>query len=179
MSKIIFDTGAFKIAVDRISRNIFDENQNIQELAIVGIQNKGVFLAKRILSDIASLANVDKSLIPFGTLDITLYRDDLDDFGPAMPIIKDTVIPFDMNHKNIILIDDVLYTGRTVRAALDVLMDFGRPKSIQLAILVDRGFRELPIEAKYTGVKYESKEFIKVDCEEADGIDKVTVTSVK
>jgi pyrimidine operon attenuation protein/uracil phosphoribosyltransferase len=179
MSKIILDTNTFKIAIDRISKNIFDENKNIQGLAIVGIQNKGVFLARRILSEIARLADIDKSQIPFGTLDITLYRDDLDNFGPDMPVIKDTVIPFDMSCKNIILIDDVLYTGRTVRAALDVLMDFGRPKSIQLVVLVDREFRELPIEAKYIGIKYKSKESIKVDCEEIDGIDKVTVPSVK
>jgi pyrimidine operon attenuation protein/uracil phosphoribosyltransferase len=179
MAEIILDTKAFQIAVDKISKDIFYENRNIQDLAVVGIQNKGVFLAKRILSEIAKLAVVDASQIPFGTLDITLHRDDLDDFGAEMPIIKDTVIPFDISRKNIILIDDVLYTGRTVRAAVDVLMDFGRSKSIQLAVLVDRGFRELPIEAKYVGVKYKSKEFIKVDCKEADGIDKVMTTSIK
>ncbi|MCA6071201.1 MAG: bifunctional pyr operon transcriptional regulator/uracil phosphoribosyltransferase PyrR [Endomicrobium sp.] len=175
MSKIILDAKAFQNAVDTISKEIFEDNRNISELAIVGIQNKGVFLAKRILAIVAKLAGIDRKQISFGTLDITLHRDDLDDFGSDMPIIKDTVIPFDMSCKNIILIDDVLYTGRTVRSALDVLMDFGRPKSIQLAILVDRGFRELPIEAKYVGVKYKSEKFIKVECEEMDKIDKVTV----
>lgn len=175
MSKIILDTKAFQDAVDAISKEIFDDNRSISELAIVGIQNKGVFLAKRILTVVAKLAGIDKVQIPFGTLDITLHRDDLDNFGSNMPVIKDTIVPFDMSRKNIILTDDVLYTGRTVRSALDVLMGFGRPKSIQLAILVDRGFRELPIEAKYVGVKYQSEEFIKVECEETDGIDRVTV----
>ncbi|GHT66393.1 bifunctional protein PyrR [Endomicrobiia bacterium] len=179
MAEIILDAKAFHIVVDKISRDIFDENQNIQDIAIVGIEKKGVFLAKRILSEIAKLAVVDVPQIPFGTLDITLYRDDLDDFGLRIPIIKDTVIPFDMNCKNIILVDDVLYTGRTVRAALDFLMGFGRPKSIQLAVLVDRDFRELPIEAKYVGIKHKSKEFIKVDCKETGGVDKVTVVPTK
>ncbi|GHT61456.1 hypothetical protein AGMMS49531_08480 [Endomicrobiia bacterium] len=110
MAEIILDAKAFHIVVDKISRDIFDENQNIQDIAIVGIEKKGVFLAKRILSEIAKLAVVDVPQIPFGTLDITLYRDDLDDFGLRIPIIKDTVIPFDMNCKNIILVDDVLYT---------------------------------------------------------------------
>ena len=116
-----------------------------------------------------------KGSIPFGTLDITLYRDDLDDFGADIPVIKDTIIPFDISQKNIVLIDDVLYTGRTVRAALDVLMDFGRPKSIQLAVLVDRGHRELPIEANYVGIKHQSKESIKVECLECDDKDRVIV----
>ncbi|GHT76718.1 hypothetical protein AGMMS50222_09690 [Endomicrobiia bacterium] len=124
MAEIILDAKAFHIVVDKISRDIFDENQNIQDIAIVGIEKKGVFLAKRILSEIAKLAVVDVPQIPFGTLDITLYRDDLDDFGLRIPIIKDTVIPFDMNCKNIILVDDVLYTGRTVR---DLLRRHFRP----------------------------------------------------
>ena len=118
-------------------------------MAVVGIQNRGVPVAKRILAELAEIAKVSQESIPFGTLDITLYRDDLDDFGADMPVIKDTVIPFDISRKNIILVDDVLYTGRTVRAALDVLTDFGRPKCIQLAVLIDRGHRELPIEAGY------------------------------
>ncbi|MDR3256093.1 MAG: bifunctional pyr operon transcriptional regulator/uracil phosphoribosyltransferase PyrR [Endomicrobium sp.] len=175
MADIILDEKSFQDVVAKISKEIFENNQNICEVAIVGIQNKGVFLAKRILSEVSKFAGVDESQIPFGTLDITLHRDDLDDFGSEVPVIRDTIIPFDMSRKNIILIDDVLYTGRTVRAALNVLMDFGRPKSIQLAVLVDRGFRELPIEAKYIGIKYQSKEFIRVECKEMDGVDKVVV----
>jgi pyrimidine operon attenuation protein/uracil phosphoribosyltransferase len=176
MAEIILDANGFQNAVKSISKRIFDDNHNISNFAVVGIQSKGVFLAKRIISEIAKFANVKEPEIPFGTLDITLHRDDLDDFESDMPIIKDTVISFDLNRRNIILVDDVLYTGRTVRAALDVLTDFGRPKSIQLAVLVDRGFRELPIEAKYVGVKYGSKKFIKVDCKEVDGEDKVLVS---
>jgi pyrimidine operon attenuation protein/uracil phosphoribosyltransferase len=175
MAQIILDSNAFQDAVKSISKKIFNDNRNINDFAVVGIQSKGVFLAKRIIAEIAKLSGVRESEILFGTLDITLHRDDLDNFESDIPIIKDTIIPFDLNGKDIILIDDVLYTGRTVRAALDVITDFGRPKSIQLAILVDRGFRELPIEAKYVGVKYESKKFIKVDCKESDGKDKVFV----
>jgi pyrimidine operon attenuation protein/uracil phosphoribosyltransferase len=174
MSDTILDSKSFQSAVNKISREISDNNKNIREVAIVGIQNKGVFLAKRILSEIAKLAGIGKSRIPFGTLDITLYRDDLDEFGSKMPVIKDTVIPFDTSRKNIVLIDDVLYTGRTVRAALDVLMDFGRHKSIQLEVLIDRGSRELPIEAKYIGIRYQSEKLIKVECKETDGVDRVT-----
>jgi pyrimidine operon attenuation protein/uracil phosphoribosyltransferase len=179
VSKVILDSKAFQNTIDKISKDIFNENKNVNKLAVVGVQKKGVFLAKKILASVVKLANINETQIPFGTLDITLYRDDLDNFDQNMPVIKDTVVPFDMNCKNIILIDDVLYTGRTVRAALNVLMNFGRPESIQLAVLVDRGFRELPIEAKYVGVKYKSKEFIKVECEEMDGIDKVTVSYKK
>jgi pyrimidine operon attenuation protein/uracil phosphoribosyltransferase len=176
MIEIILDSKAFQYAVKSISKKIFNDNHNISDFAVIGIQSKGVFLAKRIISEIVNLAGVRESKILFGTLDITLHRDDLDNFESDMPIIKDTDIPFDLSKKNIILIDDVLYTGRTVRAALDVLTDFGRPKSIQLAVLVDRGFRELPIEAKYVGVKYESKKFIKVDCKEVDGEDKIFIS---
>lgn len=173
MSEVILNAEAFQKAIEKISKEITDNNKGSDGLAIVGIHNKGVYIARRIISEIAKLANVSEDQIPFGTLDITLYRDDLDDFGADMPVIKDTVIPFDISKKNIILVDDVLYTGRTIRAALDVLMDFGRPKSIQLAVLVDRGFRELPIEANYTGIKYPSKENIKVECEETDKQDRV------
>jgi pyrimidine operon attenuation protein/uracil phosphoribosyltransferase len=174
MSDIVLDSKFFQSAVNKISKEIYDNNKNIHEVAIIGIQNKGVFLAKRVLAEIAKLTGIGKSRIPFGTLDITLYRDDLDNLGLKMPVIKDTIIPFDSGRKNIILIDDVLYTGRTVRAALDVLMDFGRPKSIQLAVLIDRGFRELPIEAKYAGIRYQSEELIKIECKETDGVDRVT-----
>lgn len=173
MSEVILTAESFRKAVEKISNEIIENNKCCEDLAIVGIHNKGVCIAGRILSEIADISGIDGKKIPFGTLDITLYRDDLDDFGSDMPLIKDTVIPFDISRKNIILVDDVLYTGRTVRAALDVLMDFGRPRSIQLAVLVDRGFRELPIEAKYVGVKYPSKENIKVKCRETDGEDKV------
>ncbi|MDR1696210.1 MAG: bifunctional pyr operon transcriptional regulator/uracil phosphoribosyltransferase PyrR [Endomicrobium sp.] len=175
MEEIILDSQSFKKAIEKVSKEIFEKNKNLSGFAVVGIHNKGVYIAKRILSEIAALAKIQESQIPFGTLDITLYRDDLDEFGSDMPVIKDTVIPFDISQKNIILVDDVLYTGRTVRAALDVLMDFGRPKSIQLAVLVDRGYRELPIEADYVGIKHVTKGKVKVQCKETEGEDKVFI----
>lgn len=173
MDTVILDSKAIGKTIKSIAKEILKKNKNIAELAIIGIHTKGVCIAQRIVKEIAGLAKVNPDHIPFGTLDITLYRDDLDDFGSDMPLIKDTIIPFDISQKTIILVDDVLYTGRTVRAALDILTDYGRPKCIQLAVLVDRGFRELPIEANYVGIKYESKENIKVECSEIEKEDKV------
>jgi pyrimidine operon attenuation protein/uracil phosphoribosyltransferase len=175
MVQTILDANAVEKAIKNMAEEIFKDNENIAELAFIGIHAKGVFIAKRLLEKIAEFAKINPDRIPFGTLDITLYRDDLDDFGSDMPVIKDTIIPFDISQKNIILVDDVLYTGRTVRAALDILTDFGRPKRIRLAVLVDRGFRELPIEADYAGVKYESKDNIKVECAETEKEDRVIV----
>ncbi|MCL2144696.1 MAG: bifunctional pyr operon transcriptional regulator/uracil phosphoribosyltransferase PyrR [Endomicrobia bacterium] len=175
MAKVILDSKAVSKAIKNIAKEIFKSNKNIADLAFIGIHTKGVFIAQRIVREISEIAKFNPDYIPFGTLDITLYRDDLDDFDLDMPVIKDTIIPFDISQKNIILVDDVLYTGRTVRAALDVLTDFGRPKCIQLAVLVDRGFRELPIEANYIGVKHESKENIKVECTEIEKEDKVII----
>jgi pyrimidine operon attenuation protein/uracil phosphoribosyltransferase len=175
MSEIILDSKDFQKAVETLSKDIFEKNKDIAEIAVVGIQNKGVCIAKRLLAGLAALAGIKERDIPFGALDITLYRDDLDDFGADIPVIKDTVIPFDISKKKIILVDDVLYTGRTVRAALDVLMNFGRPKCIQLAVLVDRGHRELPIEAGYAGLRRVIDGKVKVECEETDGHDRVTI----
>ena len=175
MAQVILDSKAVNKAITETAKEIVKKNKDISELAFIGIHTKGVFIAKRLLEETAKLLKVNPGHIPFGTIDITLYRDDLDDFGSDMPVIKDTVIPFDISQKNIILVDDVLYTGRTVRAALDILTDFGRPKCIQLAVLVDKGFRELPVEANYVGVKYESKENIKVECAEVEKEDKVVV----
>ncbi|MDR1952250.1 MAG: bifunctional pyr operon transcriptional regulator/uracil phosphoribosyltransferase PyrR [Elusimicrobiota bacterium] len=163
MQEIILESADFNDAITRMSRQIFDDNKNIKNLAVIGIHGKGVVLAKRIIDKIVKLAKDDLLKIPFGTLDITLYRDDIYKRGADIPLIKETAIPFEINEKNIILVDDVLYTGRTVRAALDVLMDFGRPRSIKLAVLVDRGHRELPIEANFTGIKYPTKQLVKVD----------------
>ena len=117
-----------------------------------------------------------KEQIPFGILDITLYRDDLQEAGADIPTIKDTNIPCDINNKNIILVDDVLYTGRTIRSALDVLKDFGRPKSIKLAVLVDRGYRELPIQPDFVGLVHHTKNRICVDMDDAvSNDDKVVI----
>ena len=174
MTEILLDAEAFSGAIQKTAKDIYAKNR-LLDLAVVGIQNRGVPVAKRILSALAKIAKISQDSVPFGTLDITLYRDDLDDFGADMPVIKDTEIPFDISRKNIILVDDVLYTGRTVRAALDVLTDFGRPKCIQLAVLVDRGHRELPIEAGYAGVRKVIDGKVKVECKEIDGKDQVII----
>ena len=173
--KIILNSSSFQNAIKKIAKEIISNNKTLSDIAIVGVHNKGVFIAKRILSEIAKIKKISEKKISFGILDITLYRDDLDDFGSQMPDIKDTVFPFEISSKKIILVDDVLYTGRTVRASIDVLMDFGRPKSIKLAVLVDRGGRELPIEPNYFGVKAESKKMVEVCCVEAEGKDEVFI----
>lgn len=149
--------------------------QNINDIVVIGIQTKGVIVAKRLSRKIESIKNM-KEQIPFGILDITLYRDDLQEAGADIPTIKDTDIPCDINNKNIILVDDVLYTGRTIRSALDVLKDFGRPQSIKLAVLVDRGYRELPIQPDFIGLIHHTKNRVCVDMdEEVSDNDKVII----
>jgi pyrimidine operon attenuation protein/uracil phosphoribosyltransferase len=175
MATVILESASFTEAIVKLSKEIFDDNKDcLKELAVIGMHTRGVFLAKRIIDQLQKLFD-NKAEIPFGSLDITLYRDDIDDLGSDLPVIKDTEIPFEINKKRIILVDDVLYTGRTIRAALDVLTSFGRPASIKLAVLVDRGCRELPIEANYAGLKYPSKNKIKVCCKEIDNIDQIVV----
>ncbi|MBU0758795.1 MAG: bifunctional pyr operon transcriptional regulator/uracil phosphoribosyltransferase PyrR [Candidatus Omnitrophica bacterium] len=160
-------------AVTRISHEILEKNKGSRELAIVGIRNRGYFLAERIA---ASIARIDGARLPVGALDITLYRDDLS-VASEQPIIHKTDIDFDIEEKNVILVDDVLYTGRTIRCALDALIDFGRPRTIQLAVLIDRGHRELPIRADYVGknLPTSQKELVQVKLEESDGEDSVFI----
>ncbi|NWG20123.1 MAG: bifunctional pyr operon transcriptional regulator/uracil phosphoribosyltransferase PyrR [Chloroflexi bacterium] len=134
-------------AVTRIAHEIAERNEGVANVALVGIRRRGVPLAARIA---AVLAEIEQVRVPVGILDITLYRDDLGLRGPA-PVVHATAIPFDITGRTVILVDDVLYTGRTVRAALDALTDLGRPSRIQLAVLVDRGHRELPIRADFVG----------------------------
>ena len=149
--------------------------QNIDDIIVIGIQTKGVAVAKRLSRKIERIKNM-KEQIPFGILDITLYRDDLQEAGADIPTIKDTNIPCDINKKNIILVDDVLYTGRTIRSALDVLKDFGRPQSIKLAVLVDRGYRELPIQPDFVGLVHHTKNRICVDMnDDVSDNDKVVI----
>ena len=131
----------------RMVHEILELNKDLDNLVIVGIRTRGAYLAERIAKKIGKIGKID---IPLGMLDITLHRDDLD-LNNKMPIVNETDIPFDVTDKNIILIDDVLFSGRTIRAALDEIMDFGRPRKIQLAVLIDRGHRELPIKADYIG----------------------------
>ncbi len=155
----------------RLAHEILEKSEDLDRLALVGIRRRGVPLAQRLAAKIASL---EKREIPVGTLDINLYRDDLSTVG-AKPVISGTEINFDVNGKDIILTDDVLYTGRTVRAALDALFDHGRPARVQLLCLIDRGWRELPIEARYVGrmVQTAANEIIEVKFQEIDGLEKV------
>ncbi len=170
---VILDAQAMRRMLTRIAHEIVERNKGTGDLIIVGIRRRGVPLARRIQAKIKDFENVE---VPLGMLDITLYRDDLQTISHA-PVVRTTEIPIDVEDRTVILVDDVLYTGRTVRAALDELMDFGRPKSIQLAVLVDRGHRELPVRADYVGknVPTSRKEVIAVNVEEEDGSDCVKI----
>ena len=143
----IMDAEAVRRAVQRMSHEILERNKGSEDLALIGIRTRGVVLAKRLQKTIEEIEAVK---IPVGILDITLYRDDLTLIS-ASPVVRETEIDFDIHNKKIVLVDDVLFTGRTIRAALDALVDFGRPSIIQLAVLVDRGHRELPVRADFVG----------------------------
>jgi pyrimidine operon attenuation protein/uracil phosphoribosyltransferase len=167
----IIDEAGFERTITRLAHEILEKNKGAESIVIVGIRTRGEFIARRIARKIEEVEGVT---LKIGTLDITLYRDDL--LGKLeQPQLKGTDILFDLNDRNVILIDDVLYTGRTIRAALDELIDLGRPKSIQLAVLVDRGHRQLPIRADYVGknVPTSSSESIRVHVREVDGEDAV------
>jgi pyrimidine operon attenuation protein / uracil phosphoribosyltransferase len=146
---IVMDADRVSRSLLRIAHEILERNRGAEDLALVGIRSRGVPLAARLAGHLRDLSGVD---VPTGALDITLYRDDLmrHAVGPQ-PVIRSTDIPFSLDNRLILLVDDVLYTGRTIRAALDALVDFGRPRAIQLVVLVDRGHRELPIRADYVG----------------------------
>ena len=146
--ELLMDANALDRALTRITHQILERNQDVAQLGIVGMQTRGVFLAQRIVKKINELEHAS---LAAGVLDVTLYRDD---YRTAFkqPEVKITNIPFDINGINMVIVDDVLYTGRTVRAALDALTDFGRPQTIQCAVLIDRGHREMPVTADYTGL---------------------------
>ncbi|MDE2027752.1 MAG: bifunctional pyr operon transcriptional regulator/uracil phosphoribosyltransferase PyrR [Candidatus Omnitrophica bacterium] len=143
----IMDQEAIRRAVSRMSHEILEKNKGLERLALIGIRTRGVVLAQRLKEAIKSIEGAD---VPTGILDITLYRDDLT-LVATKPLVRETLIDFDITGMKIVLVDDVFYTGRTIRAALDALVDFGRPATIQLAVLVDRGHRELPIRADFVG----------------------------
>jgi pyrimidine operon attenuation protein / uracil phosphoribosyltransferase len=174
---VIMDADRMSRTLTRIAHEIVERNRGIDKLALVGIRTRGVVIAKRLAQALSQITNEP---IPTGTLDITLYRDDLmrHAVGPQ-PLVRKTEIPFSIDDQKILLVDDVLYTGRTIRAALDALIDFGRPKEIQLIVLVDRGHRELPIKADYVGknVPTSLKESVHVRLTETDGTDEVAVES--
>jgi pyrimidine operon attenuation protein/uracil phosphoribosyltransferase len=163
-------------AIIRISHEIVEKQAGTDGLVLIGIQRRGVPLAHRIADAIREHEGVT---IPVGALDITFYRDDLSLIA-QQPVVKGTAIPFDLNGATVILVDDVLYTGRTIRSAMDALIDFGRPQAIRLAVLVDRGHRELPIRADHVGknVPTSREELVKVQLEETDGEDAVEIARI-
>ena len=165
---IIMDSEAIRRA-----HEIIEKNKGVEDVVIVGIRTRGVPLAQRIAAEINAIENCEMTV---GMLDITLYRDDLSTLG-YNPVVHGTDINFDLSGKHVVLVDDVLYTGRTIRAALDAVIDMGRPKTIQLAVLVDRGHKELPIRADYVGknVPTSQKETIEVVLNEIDGTDEVYI----
>ena len=165
----IIDSKGLSRTITRLAHEIVERNRGTEKLAIVGIRTRGVFLAQRIIKEIERIEGIK---LPLGVLDITLYRDD---FRKRLkqPKVQQTDIPFEIDEKHIILIDDVLYTGRTTRAALEALMSFGRPETIQLAVLVDRGHRQLPIKPDYVGKNIPTSigEEVQVKMKEIDGED--------
>lgn len=169
----ILDKDSIAKTLERLAHEIIEKNKPIEEIVIVGIKNRGAYLGERLACKIEKLSG---NRPPVGALDITLYRDDLTQVS-EQPVVHATEIDFGIDGKNVILVDDVLYTGRTIRCALDALIDFGRPSKIQLAVLVDRGHRELPIRADYVGknVPTNSKEVVEVRLDEADGKDEVVI----
>lgn len=159
-------------ALTRIAHEILEKNKGAENLVLIGIRKRGVYLAQRLAEKIK---NIEGGKLPIGSLDITFYRDDVGlQFRPQ---VFSTEIPFDLTGKDIVLVDDVLYTGRTTRAAMDAIMDFGRPASIQLAVMIDRGHRELPIRADYVGknIPTAGREEVRVKLIEEDNIDEVVV----
>lgn len=170
---VLMDAESIRRSLIRISHEIVERNKGGSDLVIVGIRSRGVPLAERIAAEIR---RIESTPVVTGVLDITLYRDDLSRLD-YQPVVRETKLPGNINGKNVIMIDDVLYTGRTIRAALDAIMDMGRPQSIQLAVLIDRGHRELPIRADYVGknVPTSHKENVSVQLREIDGDDRVVI----
>ena len=173
MAKLLLTEDEIRRALTRIAHEILERNKGAKDLVLVGIAARGDDLARRLARELARIEGTD---VPVGVLDITFYRDDIGLRAEA-PEVHETRIDFDVTGLTVVLVDDVLYTGRTVRAAMDALVDFGRPHAIQLAVLVDRGHRELPIRADYVGknVPTRKNEMVKVMLEETDGEDAVVV----
>ena len=174
---VVMDADRISRALTRIAHEIVERNRGVENVALVGVRSRGVPLARRLAK---ALQDITGDQVPTGALDITLYRDDLmrHAVGPQ-PQVRRTEIPFSIDDRMIILVDDVLYTGRTTRAALDALIDFGRPRAIQLVALVDRGHRELPIKADYVGknIPTSRHESVQVRLHELDGADEVLLQS--
>ncbi|WP_420720535.1 bifunctional pyr operon transcriptional regulator/uracil phosphoribosyltransferase PyrR [Enterococcus faecalis] len=171
--KEVVDAVTMKRALTRISYEIIERNKGIQDIVLVGIKTRGIYIAQRLAERLKQLEDID---VPVGELDITLYRDDVKDMEE--PELHYSDVPVSIEGKEVILVDDVLYTGRTIRAAMDAVMDLGRPRKISLAVLVDRGHRELPIRADYVGknIPTSKTEEIIVEMEERDGADRIMIS---
>lgn len=171
--KEVVDAVTMKRALTRISYEIIERNKGIQDIVLVGIKTRGIYIAQRLAERLKLLEDID---VPVGELDITLYRDDVKDMEE--PELHSSDVPVSIEGKEVILVDDVLYTGRTIRAAMDAVMDLGRPRKISLAVLVDRGHRELPIRADYVGknIPTSKTEEIIVEMEERDGADRIMIS---
>lgn len=174
---LIMDARTIGRVMSRIAHEILERTKGSQNLALIGIRTRGAFLAERLAEKIREVEPLD---LPIGALDITLYRDDLSSVA-HQPVVKPTKLPFDIQGKVIVLVDDVLFTGRTVRAAIDEIIDFGRPQAIQLAVLIDWGHRELPIQADYVGKTVPTSQLdeVQVKLMETDGMDRVTIEEPK
>ena len=172
---ILLDEKAIERSISRITYQILEKNRGSGNLSLIGIRTRGIYLAKRIQEQIRA---IEKREVPVGILDITMYRDDI--FKLKSPEVKKTEIPFDVNNMTIVLVDDVMHTGRTTRAAIDAIMDLGRPKRIQLAVLVDRGEREMPIHPDYHGIFQPAgvDQEIFVRLREVDGMDEAVLTQI-
>jgi pyrimidine operon attenuation protein / uracil phosphoribosyltransferase len=175
----VMDADRMSRALTRIAHEILERNRGLDEIALVGIRTRGVPIARRLAR---ALREINGDDVATGALDITLYRDDLmrNPVGPQ-PVVRSTEIPFSIDNRKILLVDDVLYTGRTIRAALDALIDFGRPRAIQLVVMVDRGHRELPIKADYVGKNLPTslRQSVQVRLQEIDGDDAVLLDEPK
>lgn len=171
--KEVVDAVTMKRALTRISYEIIERNKGIQDIVLVGIKTRGIYIAQRLAERLKQLEDID---VPVGELDITLYRDDVKDMEE--PELHSSDVPVSIEGKEVILVDDVLYTGRTIRASMDAVMDLGRPRKISLAVLVDRGHRELPIRADYVGknIPTSKTEEIIVEMEERDGADRIMIS---
>lgn len=175
--KILLKEFEVRSTINKIVNEILKKKKDLSNVVFIGILSRGIYLAQRISEEIKKIKKVS---IPVGMLDITFYRDDVDSIA-KQPVAKETKIPFDLTDKEVILVDDVLFTGRSTRAALDEIMDFGRPRKIQLAVLIDRSHREIPIHADFIGLEVETdyEDRVEVKLKEADGKDEVVLIKNK
>ena len=171
--EIILDAKEIERILKRMAYELLAVHKELSSMALIGIHTRGVFLARRLRDNIQTFENI---AVPVGEMDITLYRDDWTQMN-SQPLVKKTDIPFSVERKQIVLVDDVLFTGRTIRAAMDAIVDFGRPARMELAVLIDRGHRELPIQSNYTGHRVETRhsDMVNVMLEESDGQDQVVL----